>query len=126
MLVSKGHSLVKVKKLGVADVIWYFDDTKAINELITKFSQGKVELNITNYLYQRMVLKRLSTFEPLPIKTGDDIKAIRPGMLYYFIQNGKVYENLYGKAPLHQERIDAGNFYATRAAAIRALKSPTK
>lgn len=126
MLTAKGIQLVKFKKIGAADVLWQFDDTKEIRTLITKFQQGKVEINLPNYLYNRVTLKRMANHEPTPVisTNGGSNLMIKPGMPYFFLDGGEIKYSTYGfKNPVHQQRATAGNFYMSKGQAMLALQN---
>lgn len=123
LMMARGLELVKLRKVAPLDTVWWFDNTGGrAQKLITDFQRGKAECNLAAYLYARIALKRLSAVQNAPQVNGNGQKMeVAMGTHYWWVGSDKIaYSATYTNKPPHTDRLAAGNFFPTKADAIRA------
>ena len=123
LLMARGLEIVKIKKVAPIDTIWWFENPGGkADKLINDFHRGKAECNLSVYLYSRIALKRLAAVQTAPQINGNGQKIeVAMGSHYWWVSSDKQpYAATFTNKPPHTDRLASGNFFATKADAIRA------
>jgi predicted house-cleaning noncanonical NTP pyrophosphatase (MazG superfamily) len=92
------------------------------------FLEGSAKVNLAHYLYTRTYLKtlnrRLGGSEVAEVAQDKNDEFL--GRTYFYIDDGQVYHSVFGKAPIHAERRENGNYYKTKGLANMALRTMHK
>lgn len=133
MLVSFGCFLKKLRKLGMNDTLWFFEESNEVQKLIERFNQGKIEVNITNFLYQRFMLKSFSakSLTPIPktvisldsLSNKEFIEKIKAGTPYFHIAGDRILQEVYAERSPHIERVKQGIIFPDVTSAKFYLKN---
>lgn len=123
-LIMGGHKPVKIEKLAQFVSRFYFKESDPLEERRKMFFSTGSLINLHNWLAVRQSIKtslgRLTPDEEV-------IPPITAGTAYFFLDNNAVVSALYGlKNPDHLSRLQTGNFYRTKAEALKRLLELTK
>lgn len=99
-----------VTVLGRRRSVWTFTGSDALEKLRKQFWGGRAEINLHKWLSLRTSMKH----ETAVREVGSPDAPIMNGETYYYISDDRLVKSaLYGNAPIHQKRIQEGNFFRT-------------
>lgn len=119
-----GYRCVEVRKLGLNNAEFMFEDPNGdIRKNEIKFLEGKVTVNLTNFLYGRTQLKFASNKLPIPtIATIDRYKSIKQGDAYWYLNGAIPLAAVFAEKEPHMERLLTGNLFHSKEAAMEFAK----
>mgnify|MGYP000220314358 CR=1 FL=1 len=122
-LLTKNQQPIKIKYLTDIYGEFIFEKTKTLTDAVERFQKGRVEVNLTNYIYHRLELKKQLKKEA-DYKKQITIKkyARKTDTIFWYIdENNKIQHATYDpNNPLHKKYRDEGNFFENSVDAAKA------